>query len=89
MPNLFTTKGRSSEDRYKLDEFSGAPSSKSWRSKKTIKGEVTEIMDDNGSEERIMGITRTVDVQVTKDYSQEATTAGKESFRGSTGYKGT
>lgn len=88
MPNLFTTKGRSIQDHYNLDEYSGG-NSKSWRDKKSRKGEVTEIMEDTGSEERIMGITRTVDVRVTKEYSQGSTTAGKESFRGSNGFKGT
>lgn len=50
---------------------------------------MTEIMDDTGSEERMVGITRTVDVQVTNEYGKGSTTAGKETFRGSNGYKGT
>ncbi|CAG8977624.1 hypothetical protein HYALB_00011728 [Hymenoscyphus albidus] len=89
MPTLFTTGIRSAHDGYELDQFHWE-SSETWKDKrkKSHGGKVANIFDERDSEEIIMGIARTVDVEVTKDYSTETTTAGNEIFRGSNGYNG-
>ncbi|KAG9228988.1 hypothetical protein BJ875DRAFT_214150 [Amylocarpus encephaloides] len=87
-PNIFSTLGRSTKDRYNLEDLSDSRSTTTWVNRKRgqkVKEAISQtdkgLEDAQGSQERIIGITRTFDVEVSSDGKGGETTAQKEMFR--------
>jgi hypothetical protein len=85
VPTLFnTSRGRSTRDAYEIDTFDKKASHSAWKDNTKNSRSATKMsMDDSSSQERIIGITKTVDVQVTSlnHNSKIRTTAQGEMFR--------
>lgn len=84
LPTLFaSSRGRSTRDAYEIDTFDQKRSA-AWKdTSKSSRNATRSSIDDSSSQERIIGITKTVDVQVTTldSDTKGRTTAQGEMFR--------
>jgi hypothetical protein len=84
-PNLFGSKNRSTRDRYNLESMSKKESQTTWKDNMYNRSTITKgDSDDGSSQERIIGITKTVGVEVTsvdvESKGNGRTTAEMETF---------
>jgi len=86
LPNLFSSKGRTTRDGYNLRDFSSKKEANiAWRESRNIyaRSPAKKDTDETSSQERIIGITKTIDVEVTKTGQgvRGKTTAEEEMFK--------